>query len=245
MAKGPKSEIVRHQPPKASEGQGWPEFLTEKQMTAIEKHVEKHVGKCDGVWHEIASDGVHLDILPAKPTKKHPFKTLVTMGMSAVPMHVPKGYPGPTRLELCVVLPPDWPTDEKGLKAKGNRNWWPVAGLKELGRLPCTFETFLDVGHTVPNGDPPEPFAASCKFVCWMVMPLLSLPEKFGLLSLPRFKVQFLQIIPLYEEEMNLKLAEGIDALLDRFEEAVLDPVLLCDPKRRNVCAPAKKRGGR
>ena len=36
--------------------------------------------------------------------------------------------------------------------------YWPYRMLKELARLPHEFDTFLWKGHTVPNGDPPQPY---------------------------------------------------------------------------------------
>ncbi|AJS59305.1 hypothetical protein UB51_13440 [Paenibacillus sp. IHBB 10380] len=45
----------------------------------ISKHVEKYIGEIDGVFHEIISDLVHIDILIVKPTKKRNYYTLVTL----------------------------------------------------------------------------------------------------------------------------------------------------------------------
>lgn len=232
------SDIYEHDAP--VDGPDAPVTLTDEQMAAIERHVAKHVGKGGLVGHEIVSDRIHLDLLPVEPSRRHPFKTFVTMGMSAVPMTLPAGYDGPDRLELCVVLPPTWPTDQKALGAKGDKNWWPLRWLKELARLPVTYDTWLGVGHTVPNGDPPEPLAPSCGFTGWMVVGPILFPDAFCELKAGKRVVQFLQIIPLYPEEMQLKLEEGFDALVDRFAEADLDPVRFCDPKRPNVCASGR-----
>ncbi len=169
-----------------------------------------------------------------------PFKTFVTMGMSAVPMKTPKDYSGPKRAELVVVLPPDWPTDEESLAKQGDEFSWPISWLKRVARMPSDFGTYVDDGHTVPNGDPPTPFAKSCGFVCWMVAPPVSFREAFERLGRGPRSVRFFQIVPLYREEMEIKLREGVGRLIELFAHAEQDFVGMVDPGRPNV---AKGRG--
>lgn len=238
---GAKSRVLRHAEPAG--GAFPPVQLTSRQMQAVERHATKHAGPFKTVLHEIFSEGIHLDVLPIAPTRKNPFHTFVTMGMSAVPMTTPAGYDAPRRAELCVVLPPEWKTDERSMDLRSGEWYWPIQGLKHLGRLPSSYDTFLDFGHTVPNGDPPEAFNAKCRFVCWMVVPPLSFKPGFSVLKAGGFTARFMQIIPLFREEMEHKLEFGAESLFDRFAELEVDPVRLCDPRRVNVCGkPAGKR---
>lgn len=239
---GAKSRIIEHGEPSPAASEFPPAELPNKVMDAVQKHVSKHVGKNSHVLHEIMSMGIHLDVLPVEPTRRNPFKTFVTMGMSAIPMTVPKGFDTPKRIELCVVLPPDWKTDRKSLDKPGGQWFWPIQGLKQLGRLPSSFGSFLDVGHTVPNGDPPEPFGIKCPFVCWMVIPPFCFGKGFEILKGKPHSTRFLQIIPLYMDEMEYKLEHGVAALWDLFSEAKFDPIAMCDPKRPSACRLAKKR---
>ena len=48
--------------------------------------------------------------------------------------------------------------------------------------------------------------------------------------------VNFLSLVPIYKEEMELKLKGGVEALLPRFDEYNITELL--DLKRRNVCRP-------
>lgn len=218
-----------------------PMELSPKAMAAVEKHVEKHVGRFTMVLHEPISTGVHLDVLPVPATKKRPFHTFVTMGMSAAPMTIPEGWDATPFAELCVVLPPEWKTDEKAMTQPGGRWFWPIQGLKQLARLPSSFDSFLDHGHTVPNGDPPEPFGVGCPFVCWMVIPTVSFTEAFSTMGRGKGLTRFFQIMPLFRDEMEFKLEHGPEALWNRFAEADLDPARLCDPKRPSACGTPKK----
>src|SRR4051812_14374162 len=126
-----KARIVRHDTPGEHAADFPPAQLTTVQMEAIGAHIEKYVGKHDNVLHEIISEGIHLDVIPIEPFKKNRAKTFVTMGMSARPMKVPSRQI-PSRAELCVVLPEEWPTDQKSLSAPGGKNYWPIRGLKEV-----------------------------------------------------------------------------------------------------------------
>lgn len=212
--------------------------LTAGQMSAIEKHVEKHVGAFEKVVHEIMSERVHLDLIPVGPSKKRPFHAYVTMGMSARAMEVPEGYEVPARAELVVVLPASWKTDEKSLARKDERWWWPIRGLKECAKLPSSYGTFLDYGHTVGSSENGETMAAGCPFVSWMVAPLLCFDAKMMELKSKKWEegmVRFMQIIPLTEAELAYKLEHGLGGLFEKFEAAGIDPSELCDVGRGSV----------
>lgn len=68
------------------------------------------------VFHEIISDKVHIDIHVVAPSKKFPWYTLVTSGMSDVPMRAPEQYPDLAFAELFLCLPPDWKMGGRGLE---------------------------------------------------------------------------------------------------------------------------------
>jgi hypothetical protein len=82
--------------------------LTTAQMAKVSSHFESHLGKAEWVLHEHESRKIHIDINEFQPSKKVPHTCLATMGMSALPMHVPKDMPIPARAELCIFLPKKW-----------------------------------------------------------------------------------------------------------------------------------------
>jgi hypothetical protein len=87
-----------------------------------------------------------------------------------------------------------------------------------LARLPHEYGTLLGFGHTIPNGEDAEPFADNTE-LGYLLLTALSLPEEFQTLVIsPEKTVQFYTLHPLYREEVNLKMAQGVDALIDRFE---------------------------
>jgi hypothetical protein len=186
------------------------------KLRRIEKHIERHLGKPQSVFHEILSDLVHIDIHVIRPAPDREYYSLVTTGMSDLPMKVPSGYEDYRYAELMISLPPDWPMREEDLKDE--RNYWPLRWLKTLARFPHEYDTWVGASHTIPTGDPPKPFAANTKLCCMMLIPPMRAGEGFSSLSLPDRYVNFYALVPLYREEMELKLREGSEALAARFE---------------------------
>jgi hypothetical protein len=211
----------------------------EQTIEAVTTHVERHVGKPAHVFHELISDLVHVDVHVVEPTPERNYSTLVTSGMSDRPMSAPEEYPELRHAELVVCLPPAWPLNERAFQDE--RNYWPVRWLKILARLPHEYGTWLYASHTVPNGDPPEPFADNTELCCALLLKPVLFGDDFLTLEVnPAKTIHFLSLVPLYREEMDFKLRNGLDPLLERLGEACVTELL--DIKRKNTC---KRRPGK
>jgi len=199
----------------------------------IESHIDKHFGKRRTVFHEIVSDLVHLDVEVIEPTSDRPYVTLVTNGMSDRPMNAPQGSEESRYAELVLSLPSDWPLTQEA--SADERNYWPIRWLKELARLPHKYSTWLWASHTVPNGDPPQPYADNTKLCCALILIPILVPQSFlHLRATPAVTIHFLSFVPIYKEEMDLKLAKGLDPLLSLFEKARISELLTVN--RPNTC---------
>lgn len=212
----------------------------ENSIELISEHIEKHIGKIEIVFHEIVSDLVHIDVHWVKPTEQFPFHTLVTSGMSDKPMMVPEGLEDHRYAELCILLPEDWQIDGTNFQTmeeafKNENNYWPVPWLKVIARFPHEYDTWVGYGHTIPNGENAAPFADNTKLGCMILFPSLNLGNKFFTLKKSDNKtINFYCLYPLYKEEMDFKLKNGSDALLDRFEKYKVTDIV--DINRKNVC---------
>jgi hypothetical protein len=71
-----------------------PMLYTEKEIAAVDAHIEKYFGTYETVFHEIPTvlDGIHCDIVIIPPSEKHNFITLITQGAGAYRMKLPKAY---------------------------------------------------------------------------------------------------------------------------------------------------------
>ena len=191
-----------------------PEVYTEEEMEAVEGHIEQYFGKFENVFHELVSPDIHVDICVVPPSEERDYCTLVTMGMGAHRMNVPEELAEYKleRAELAIALPADWKLDQESMK---DEKWyWPIRLLKSLARLPIASDTWLGFGHTMDNK---ENFAENTKLCAAILTGPQSTEEGGEVCTLPGGEeVNFYQVIPLYEDELDYKLEHDADALLDK-----------------------------
>jgi hypothetical protein len=198
----------------------------------ISNHIERYVGKIATVWHEIISDLVHVDVHWVQPTAERPYHTLVTSGMSDRPMTVPTGAEDFRYAEVMLCLPQEWPLSEEAFKDQ--RNYWPVQLLKGTARFPHEYDTWVCFGHTITNGDPPEPYDQSVKFSGSLISVPMLVDKEFWALKTADKTIRFYSIVPIYSQEMDFKVKQGADPLIDKLGEREINELL--DIKRKNVC---------
>lgn len=197
--------------------------LGDSSLEAIDAHITKWLGEPRGVFHEIISPTVHVDVHFIPPSPERDFVALVTSGMSDKPMNGP--FPDLQFAELVFLLPSDWKLDQADFEQE--ENYWPIRQLKFLARFPHEYNTWIWETHTIPNGDPPEPYAPNTNLCGIVVTNPISLPDGFRTLEIDEEKsIHFFSIIPLYEDEMDFKLRNGIDALYEKFGKASISDVL-------------------
>lgn len=203
-----------------------PEYVyTEEEIDAIEAHINEHFGESDSVFHEIVSPDIHLDLYLVEPSKERPYYTIVTVGMGAYEMNVPEELLDyqMQRAELVICLPPTWE-----FKSDKERDYWPLRLLKSIARLPIYNNGWLAWGHSITNE---EPYDNSAPFSgCMLVNPVASSEDANACVLPSGDEVNFYQIIPLYEAEMQYKVKNGAQSLLDlmRHVSHVLDPKRPC-----------------
>ncbi|RJE86698.1 suppressor of fused domain protein [Paenibacillus sp. 1011MAR3C5] len=212
-----------------------PAYGDEETIEKITAHVEKHIGEVDFVFHEIVSDKMHIDVLRVPPTQERNYYTLVTCGMSALSMTVPPGAEQFRFAELLLCLPSNWPLTEEAMQKE--ENYWPIRWLKTLARLPHDYNSWLYAGHSIPNGDPAEPFAPNTK-LSGMLLSLPTIaedPNGFFTLQMSEEKeVHFFSLLPIYKEEMDFKLKHGAEELFQKLDRERINEFLQI--QRKNVC---------
>lgn len=186
------------------------EMYSKSEMKSVEKYICKNFGKFTDVFHEVFSPDIHVDICLIPPAKKRNYYTLVTMGMGAHKMNVPEELSQYKleRAELLITLPADWKIVDKDEKW-----YWPIRLLKNIARLPIEEDTWIGWGHTVDNT---KPYAENTKLSGALIVAPEAGERKSETCKLPdKSEVNFYQIIPLYNEEMEYKIAHDANALLE------------------------------
>ncbi len=212
-------------------------------IAAVDSHIDRHFpGSGQWVFHELVSSTVHVDIHVIPPADERPYFTLVTTGLAQKAMHPPSDVEGCRYAELVALLPADWPGLQDPSVLPGTpghpwhdeANYWPIRWLKILSRFPHDYNTWIWLSHSMPNGDPPAPFAANTKLsglmldYCWM------LPPDFSKLKVDDERdLTFLALTPLHADELQYKLDQGFDAINKLMDAHNVS--LVIDPARRSV----------
>ena len=204
------------------------QIMNHPHFDAIRAHIEQYLDAPAAVWDE---DG--LDIFVVAPTESRPFLTLITAGMSDEPMDAPKAE---WKLaELCFLLPAAWPLEREQW---GESHEWTLLWLQYLAKYPRETGGWLGYGHTIPNGEPPQPLDVTTEAVSVMLIPPVSLPEKFARLRVNETDegiINFWALVPLLPDELRMKMQSKTPVLLEKMEKAKLSDIL--DPGRRSVLA--------
>lgn len=111
-----------------------------------------------------------------------------------------------------------------------------IETLRWLAHFPHDYKTWVGDGHTIPNGNPPEPFWGSEILDSMLLMPPIvnkdrTLPQELTVGGDP---VDLLWVVPLSQKECDLKLAKGVNAIYDLFQKNRHPHVF--DPDRKSYC---------
>lgn len=194
-------------------------------IAAVSDHIERSVGPIHMVFHEIVSDRLHIDVYHVAPDATRPFHTLVTSGMSEAAMNTPDEVGEFRFAELSILLAPTWDLRQESFEDENH--YWPIRLLKTLARYPGENDTWLGYGHSVATANPPTPFAPGTELSACVLLAPLSLGEPFFTLTRPDgATTHFWTVVPLYADELELKVQKGTDALLDAFDRAGVDDVV-------------------
>ncbi len=185
---------------------GVPLEATERNRKQRESVYRDFFGPCDFVDHEVGLQIPHVDVY-VYPTgyEGRDFSTLVTGGMSDLPMHVPRGEKV-RRTELVLYV--HEPKEEY------------IAILRLLAHFPHDHRTWLDHGHTFPNGNPAQPLFEESALDTLLLLDSIVYPDATldQHLQIGKDPVHLLWVVPLTTAECELKLRDGTNAILDLFE---------------------------
>lgn len=196
------------------------------EKVEINAHLEKYLGREKNMVFSDAASGFKIfSVINLKIN----CITLLTNGMSDKEMTAPKGWEDYRYIELLIHLPINWPLSIEELEK--SKNSWPIDWLRMLADYPFENNRLLCSEDIISNGDPVERFSSETELSCFLV---LEEPSEFGILKTNSGKtIRFYELHPLYIEERDFFLSEGLEALLHRFEIYNVDRVI--DPKRLNV----------
>jgi hypothetical protein len=181
------------------------------------------------VMHEKESEVVHSDIYIIKPSEDRDYYIMISSGMSAIPMSVPADSPHLAFAEVMILLPSNWNINYEDFADENN--YWPIRLLKQLSKYPHLNSTWLGWGHTIPLNDQ---HPVNHNFHSVLLLDSITFSEEFTTIENEEKSVRVYSAIPLYKEELDYVLREGISKLMEKFELFNVEEVV--NIHRINTC---------
>ncbi len=220
------SRIVRH-----SEDDECMYYVTEKNFTDTinEYFASKYPLKETLVYSRENNDGfISVNVMcPSTEVEiENDFYVIYTTGMSELAMNMPEElkaeYKHLERAELFATVPAHVPIEE----ILGGKYFWIIGTIANLAGFAHDYNTWFSHGHTIPNGAEGNPYTEDNQFTG----SLLVFDEVVE--AEDDVQITMLEMVPLYTEEMNLKLDVGVEKLLIRLSESNYFGI---DHSRKNV----------
>jgi hypothetical protein len=168
----------------------------------------RRFGTAKQVWHETIPLIPHIDVMEYYRTGKDRIVcTLVTSGMSDLPMRIPPKAETPARVELIFYC-----TDPKPAY---------VSTLRFLAHFAHDQKTWIAAFHTIPMGNQAGTIMESAALdTIFLLPPIVQKDQDLAKdLILDGDGVEFVWVVPISAAECKLKLDKGSTALLDVFQE--------------------------
>lgn len=198
-----------------------------RYQAELERHIEKYAGP-------IAFRFENLLVVSAN--ERRASHLVVSTDLSDAPM--PKTKPEWQWAEICALLPATWPLDA-ALWQNDLDFGWPMREVQRVVRFARETQTWLGFGHSIPNGNPPAPFAPSTQQCASFLIPPLELPEKFARLRLEDGEIlNFWAIVPIYANELAVKVNQKAPTLIEKLSVKGVSDVI--DPTREDVFVKSK-----
>lgn len=198
-------------------------FTNPETAQFAEKRCETY-NKLFGKVHDVSTETIplspHVEVRTYYRTGANGSRvcSLVTSGMSDLPMSIPAEAKVPRRVELIFYC--SEPSGEY------------IDTLRGLAHFPHDQHTWIGTGHTIPNGNPPAPLFGSQILDTALFLPTVVAKDRaiFEQLTLDGDPVHLLWLVPLTTPECELKLKRGTNAILELFEQHQHPHVF--DPRR-------------
>jgi hypothetical protein len=186
---------------------GFSEHRTDEFVRQREQLYGEFFGPEFTVSHELLPMVPHVDVYTFAPQSGRDFSTLITGGMSDLPMHVPEGAPI-RRAELVLYV--DEPQELY------------VNLLRWLARLIHEQQTWMLPGSTMTNGNPPQPIFEESVLSCYTFLEPLEEPDiEFpSRLKLDGDAVGLLWVVPVSEAECEFVRERDLEEFYGLLEQS-------------------------
>jgi len=194
------------------------------------QHYQQYFGESTSVLHEVSSQifRIHIHIFPSSKKLKRNFTTLVTSGMSDSAMKIPKKLdPSYARREIIMYVP-DYESKLYSLE----QTWFEKI-LRYTAHFPFEYDTWLGEGHTIQNGNPPQPITEGSLLTNMFLLPPIYEAPEAAQIQLDDTPVKLLWLTFLTDAEAEYKIENGYSKLAKKFTHENFPRVV--DPGRKSI----------
>ena len=152
---------------------------------------------------------------------KEGIQLVYTSGLSSTAQHVNEDNKVLEFIELYFCLP-----DYFSLK----NETWPIDWLNKIAAIPQKNKTWFGIGDSIPAGNPPKSISATFTANYFVIME----PDRMKNIFLNNEKIQFLAVVPIFEQELDYKLRNSHTILFEKFAKKGVTEMI--DVYRTSVC---------
>jgi hypothetical protein len=154
-----------------------------------------------------------IDLLLIATEKRSPIQVLMTDGLSAYEQPVPEKFTTFKHIELYFCLPSYWDLEDVNNPTMN----WVKPWIQKLAKHLIEKQTWYGVGHTFPNGNPVEAISPTMKQKYFLLNVPTFMAEELQPMELDGKTVEFLAIVPIFEDELDYKMGKGTYKLQKKF----------------------------
>jgi len=182
----------------------------------ISDHIDRYFPDAEiTVFHEFLPSSLKIHVYFIKPANAD-YNVLLTEGMSTLAMNVHESVEDKDNYkfaELMMVIPRDMEFGE--VYTTDSKNSYAITMLKETARFPHYYDTWVGEGHSIVTGAEMEPYSVETRFVGGILLPSVTFSEDVMSIQREGRVINIYSFFPLYEDEVQYKVAHGYDAFLD------------------------------
>lgn len=211
------------------------QFYSKEEKDIVLGFIKDHFGYNYYTQDENDMQGYPVSTLIMSPNEEFDYYRILTVGLGAYRgiEQSPDGKKFVHRVELVASIPGN--THFRDAIAQAD---WIIKIMRQFGEMIQYDNSWLGPGHTISYGDRLD---ESVEYDGVIFSPALSFDKEKSPCMLPcGEEVEFLQMIPLYEDEMVFKIENGSMELFNRLYEGLGDASDMIVPKRKNLCADVK-----
>jgi hypothetical protein len=206
---------------------------TDAENISIENHIQRHFGNID--YFLQGKDDNNKDVLKIaiiKPNNEKNYWKLITIGIGAYRMNIPKEYIDvKNRIELIMCVEPDWNCSQN---VYNTQDAWPIQILFKFAQILLEKKGIICRGLSIEFTSKGKiDFMGNTKYSSAMVIPCFLYDIDSDVCILPNKEiVDFACVFPLYQEEVEFYKSSTLDEMAKKFHKIFFKPV---KPNRKNI----------